>query len=320
MRSNFAVPEHDGTLEIGGAVEHPLTLTLDDLRALPAVERAVTLECAGNGRLEMRPLPTGEPWGDYAVSTAALERAPCCTRSSPKRPRRRRRRGPLRRRRPRDLPPDTRCSRTPTDRPALRALAAARATRRPGRRDPDRLRDERRAARPDHGAPFRLDRAALVRRRLGQVAEAHRRAHRAVHRRVPDRALHVRVARPPAEPVTHHARPRTDHRSRARSPCSPPAAAHRPRQGVVRHRPGHRRSRSASPASRRLAARPSSSRPRAPTSGRTGRSTGTPTALGRHTLRARATDAAGNVQPEVPPWNRLGYGNNAVEVPYVDVT
>ena len=37
---------------------------------MPAVERAVTLECAGNGRLAMRPLPTGEPWGDYAVSTA----------------------------------------------------------------------------------------------------------------------------------------------------------------------------------------------------------------------------------------------------------
>ena len=40
---------------------------------------------------------------------------------------------------------------------------------------------------------------------------------------------------------------------------------------------------------------------------------------GRKTLRARATDAAGNVQPEVPPWNRLGYGNNAIEVIYVDV-
>ena len=70
VRSNFALPVHDGTLEVGGAVKHPLTLTLDDLRAMPAHERAVTLECAGNGRLEMRPLPTGEPWGDYAVSTA----------------------------------------------------------------------------------------------------------------------------------------------------------------------------------------------------------------------------------------------------------
>src|SRR3954454_536150 len=70
VRSNFAVPAHDGTFEVGGAVENPMTLTLDDLRAMPAVERAVTLECAGNGRLETRPLPTGEPWGDYAVSTA----------------------------------------------------------------------------------------------------------------------------------------------------------------------------------------------------------------------------------------------------------
>src|SRR6266550_4764785 len=70
VRSNFAVPEHDGTLEIGGAVANPTALTLDDLRALPAVARAMTLECAGNGRLDMRPLPVGEPWGDYAVSTA----------------------------------------------------------------------------------------------------------------------------------------------------------------------------------------------------------------------------------------------------------
>src|SRR5947207_14828434 len=57
VRSNFAVPEHDGTLEIGGAVANPTALTLDDLRALPAVARAMTLECAGNGRLDMRPLP-----------------------------------------------------------------------------------------------------------------------------------------------------------------------------------------------------------------------------------------------------------------------
>src|SRR5438067_5872185 len=70
VRSNFAVPAHDGTLAVGGAVENPTRLTLDDLRAMPAAERAVTLECAGNGRLEMRPLPIGEPWGDYAVSTA----------------------------------------------------------------------------------------------------------------------------------------------------------------------------------------------------------------------------------------------------------
>ena len=42
-------------------------------------------------------------------------------------------------------------------------------------------------------------------------------------------------------------------------------------------------------------------------------------AMGRTSLRARATDAAGNVQPEVPIWNKLGYGNNAIELSYVDV-
>ena len=35
VRSNFAVPTHDGTLEIGGAVGRPTTLGLEDLRALP---------------------------------------------------------------------------------------------------------------------------------------------------------------------------------------------------------------------------------------------------------------------------------------------
>jgi hypothetical protein len=43
------------------------------------------------------------------------------------------------------------------------------------------------------------------------------------------------------------------------------------------------------------------------------------TGRGRQSLRARATDAAGNTQPEVPVWNRLGYGNNAIEVVTVDV-
>src|SRR4051812_19132253 len=75
VRSNFALPEHDGTLHVGGAVEAGLALTLDDLRALPAVEHAVTLECAGNGRLDTRPLPTGERWGGYAVSTAVWKGA-----------------------------------------------------------------------------------------------------------------------------------------------------------------------------------------------------------------------------------------------------
>ncbi len=40
---------------------------------------------------------------------------------------------------------------------------------------------------------------------------------------------------------------------------------------------------------------------------------------GRHTVRARARDVAGEVQPDAPRWNRLGYCNNAVEVAAFDV-
>ncbi len=34
---------------------------------------------------------------------------------------------------------------------------------------------------------------------------------------------------------------------------------------------------------------------------------------GTTTLRSRATDLAGRVQPEHPEWNRLGYGGNAIQ-------
>src|SRR5207248_8644020 len=48
-----------------------MRLDLDALKELGR-ERTltVTLECAGNGRLSMAPLPAGEPWNRGAVSTA----------------------------------------------------------------------------------------------------------------------------------------------------------------------------------------------------------------------------------------------------------
>jgi hypothetical protein len=39
VRSNFALPVHDGTLGVGGAVESPRTVTLDDLRAMRSDRR-----------------------------------------------------------------------------------------------------------------------------------------------------------------------------------------------------------------------------------------------------------------------------------------
>ncbi|MGD1170958.1 molybdopterin-dependent oxidoreductase [Mycobacterium seoulense] len=40
---------------------------------------------------------------------------------------------------------------------------------------------------------------------------------------------------------------------------------------------------------------------------------------GPTTVRARATDAAGNTQPERPEWNRFGYGGNAVQTIAIEV-
>ena len=71
VRAHFPVSQHPGMLTIDGLVDHPLRLTLADVRALPATTLNVTLECAGNGRLGFQPIPKGELWGWAAVSTAA---------------------------------------------------------------------------------------------------------------------------------------------------------------------------------------------------------------------------------------------------------
>ena len=71
-------------LTLDGAVERELSLSLDELRALPAVTLPVTLECAGNGRALLAPRPISQPWLTEAVGTgewtgvplrALLERA-----------------------------------------------------------------------------------------------------------------------------------------------------------------------------------------------------------------------------------------------------
>lgn len=72
-RNHFPMPALDPAawrLEVSGLVEHPLTLSLTDLRDLPAESLTVTLECAGNGRTGFTPAVPGERWGLGAVSTA----------------------------------------------------------------------------------------------------------------------------------------------------------------------------------------------------------------------------------------------------------
>ncbi|MEU4065608.1 sulfite oxidase [Streptomyces wedmorensis] len=70
---HYDIPATDADgwrLTIGGRVLRPLSLGLDALRALPAVTRRVTLECAGNGRARLTPRPVSQPWIVEAVGTA----------------------------------------------------------------------------------------------------------------------------------------------------------------------------------------------------------------------------------------------------------
>jgi len=64
-------------LSVGGKVAQPLALSLDKLRARPAVELEVTMECAGNGRALLDgPRPVSQPWLSEAVGTSAWRGTP----------------------------------------------------------------------------------------------------------------------------------------------------------------------------------------------------------------------------------------------------
>ena len=79
VRTNFGVPNGEavgGALEVCGLVAAPLRVPWDELRAMPRRTVAATMECAGNDRLGVRPLPEGEPWGGGAVSTVEWSGVP----------------------------------------------------------------------------------------------------------------------------------------------------------------------------------------------------------------------------------------------------
>ena len=316
VRSNFAVPDHDGTLHVGGAVANPVTLTLDDLRALPARQTAVTLECAGNGRLEMRPLPIGEPWGDYAVSTARWTGALLSD--------------VLAQARPSADGVDLRVEGadhgayhlTPiladTDKDDLtfvRALPLAHAA------DPAaeiliayEMNGEPLTA--DHGAPFRLVvphwyAVASVKwlKHIDVLTEPYSGEFQTGHYMYqwPDREdeavtlMRVRARITDPLPGATIDQGRYTVRGKTWSGTGPVTRVEISLTGEGDWHPADLEA------------------PRGPYEWQDWSFSWDATAVGRHTIRARATDAAGNVQPDVPPWNRLGYGNNAVEVSFVDV-
>jgi DMSO/TMAO reductase YedYZ molybdopterin-dependent catalytic subunit len=70
---HFDIPAVDvdtWRLEVGGLVDRPATFTLDELQARPTRSLTVTMECAGNGRALLEPRPLSQPWLTGAVGTA----------------------------------------------------------------------------------------------------------------------------------------------------------------------------------------------------------------------------------------------------------
>jgi DMSO/TMAO reductase YedYZ molybdopterin-dependent catalytic subunit len=316
VRSNFALPEHDGTLEISGAVASPVTITLDDLRSLPPVERAVTLECAGNGRLATRPLPTGEPWGDYAVSTARWTGArlhEILARAQPNAD------GVEVRFQGADHGPYHLTA--VLDRTDQQELTFERALPLEVAADPGaeiliayEMNGE--PLRPDHGAPFRLlvphwYAVASVKwlKRIDVLTEPFSGEFQTghyiyewpdkPHERVTLMRVRARITDPAPGAVISAGTYTV--RGKAWSGTGPITKVDVSLTGAGDWYPAR-----VAPAT-------------GPYQWQDWSFVWNAEEIGRKTLRARATDAAGNVQPDLPPWNRLGYGNNAIEVIYIDV-
>ena len=79
VRNHFEVPElevSEWTLKVTGSVREPRSISHSDLRTLPSKTLRMTLECAGNGRRAMDPVPAGTPWGYGAVSIVEFTGTP----------------------------------------------------------------------------------------------------------------------------------------------------------------------------------------------------------------------------------------------------
>jgi sulfite oxidase len=311
-RSNFSVPEIDAaawSLAIGGDVRTPLTLSLDDLQALPSRTVTMTMECAGNARAFVTPLPPGQPWALGAVSTGTftgvplrdvLERAGMGERGvevyftgadsgdvSPGRTVRFERSLPL----DRAMHPDVLLAWEMNGEPLA----------------------------PRYGYPLRLVvpgwyGVASVKwltdiRVIDTPFQGHFQSERYIYVGEPGIAdgtpvtsMRVRtLIVHPAEDEPVAAGATTTIRGTAWSGEAPVARVEVSVDGGATWQDGD------------LGTAPS------PYAAVPWSLEWTPVAAGRHVLLARATDAAGNIQPMHPVWNELGYGNNAVHRLQVDV-
>lgn len=305
VRSNHPEPELPAAthrLTVEGAVEAPLTLKVAGLYRGALREVTATLECAGNGRTTMAPLPEGEPWGKGALGTAVWRGVPLAEVLE------------RARLRPDVLEILVEGADGEGSKRFARALPVSKALH------PDTLLALEMNGQPlprAHGAPVRLivpgwygmASVKWVRRieALTQPFTGHYQRERYVYDAGNGQA---------PEPVT---------RMRVKSLILTPAEGARVAPGRVAVHgiawSGERRvvqvevavdgGETWKPATLLETPRPSAWVRWA--------FTWEDAAPGRHTLRARATDEAGETQPESPQWNRLGYGNNAVVARVVDV-
>lgn len=305
VRSNFDLPAHDGTLVVGGAVANPLALSVDDLKALGEETLTVTLECAGNGRVGLMPLPTGEPWTGQAVATATWTGVPLRLVLERAAPRAEgvevsftgADNGPYR-----GGPVISFVRSLALDRaldPAARVLVAWAMNGEP--------------LNADHGAPLRLvvpgwyGMAAVKWLKSIEVLTAPYQGQFQTKSYVfewQDRPWEpVSAMRPKAlitDPVADAtlAPGTVTVRGKAWSGAGPITGVEVSIDGAGEWRPAQ-----LAPATAESVWQEWSFE-----------WTIKPNETGRHVVRARATDATGAVQPDLPEWNRLGYGNNAAQV------
>ncbi|MDY7231259.1 sulfite oxidase [Hyalangium rubrum] len=305
VRSNHAEPElspDTHRISVEGAVEDAFMLEVAELSQQKRRSLTVTLECAGNGRTSMAPLPEGEPWGQGALGTAIWTGVPLAEVLS---------RARLRKEAVEVLieGADGKGSKR-----FARALPLSKALH------PDTLLALEMNGAPltrAHGAPVRL----VVPGWYGMASvkwvsriEALTRPFEGYYQR--DRYIYDTADGRKPEPVT---------RMRVKSLITSPEEGARLTEGPVVVQgmawSGERRVVQVEVAvdggdnwkSATLLEVPR------PSAWVRWAFTWENPKPGRHTLRARATDEAGETQPESAQWNRLGYGNNAVQVRVVYV-
>jgi DMSO/TMAO reductase YedYZ molybdopterin-dependent catalytic subunit len=309
VRTNFAIPKLDHRryrVEVGGAVERPIELRLVDLRRLPQRTVVVTTECAGNQRTSLSPLPPGEPWLSGAVSTSTFTGVPLAVVLE---------RAGLRKDAIEILAEGADSGNTPAGETRFaRSLPAAKAL------DTDTLlalEMNGRPLAPAHGGPVRL----VVPGWYGMASVKW--VSRISALSAPfagyfqtERYVFVEENGRVAQPVRE---------MRVKAMFSSPAPGATVEMGPVLVS-GRAWSGAGRVVKVEVAVGGGSTWVEARLTGpeekhawRRWELTWVPVWRGRHVLRCRATDESGNVQPDVPRWNALGYGANGVQSLVVDV-